>query len=117
MIRYDNKETLEEAIRVMHDLLSEEELKDVNVYIIINKSKVTFDEAYKAQAPDIEDLEKQEDQLDDPKASINLKQIENEIYFELIPQKNKKIAIYDIFQNLSSENIRYSVKAWISTFI
>ena len=48
MIRYDNKETLEEAIRVMHDLLSEEELKDVNVYIIINKSKVTFDEAYKA---------------------------------------------------------------------
>jgi GTPase SAR1 family protein len=117
MIRYDNKETLGEAIRVMHDFLSEEELKDVNVYIIINKSKVTYDEAYKAQAHDIEDLERQEDLLEDPKAIINQKQIESEIYFELLPQKNKKIAIYDIFQNLSTENIRYSVKAWISTFI
>ena len=101
----------------MHDLLTEEELKHVNVYVIVNKSKVTYDEVYKGEAHDIEDLEKVEDLVDDPKAIIYLEDIKKEIYFDVIPQKNKKIAIFDIFQSLSSEKIRYSVKAWISTFI
>ena len=39
-IDYDNKDTLQESIRVMHDLFSEEELENVKILIILNKSRV-----------------------------------------------------------------------------
>ena len=99
IINYDNKEKLDEAIEVMHDLLNEDELRDVNVLIILNHKN----ELIENKIVDINEESKKKE-INNYKDPI-LHQMNKDILFDLIPQKNKKSHYLDIIDNQNENTI------------
>jgi GTPase SAR1 family protein len=97
ILDYDNKDTLSESIKVMHDLLTEDELSDVNVLIVVNLAKKDHDEFKKEEKIDLEQLgDNTGDLIEDSADKIKNDEIKKDIYYDLIKQ-NKEMLLIDIF--------------------
>jgi signal recognition particle receptor subunit beta len=109
MIDYDSKDNLDEAVRVMHDLLTEEELKNVDVLVILNYTRKDYNETenYNQNVDYITSSEK----LD----SVIVSEMKNNIYFELIPQMNKELYYMDLYNDsVGNESIKQTLKSYFS---
>ena len=107
-IYYDNKDTLQESIRVMHDLFSEEELENVKILIILNKSRV--DKKKKSEG--------EEKGNDENEYVNNMKEeIKKCIYFDLIKQKAKDIYFFDLYEPTTNENDMQKTQTQMKKFI
>lgn len=101
----------------MHDLLSEEEVSDVDVLIVLNYAKKDFDEFNKGEKVDIEELEENTaDMVDDPKESLIKEQMKKDIYFDLI-QQNKKVYVIDIFDEKVSPTDHQKTRNFFKQFV
>lgn len=97
LIDYDNKDTLTETVKVMHDLLTEDELSDVNVLIVVNLAKKDHDEFKKEEKIDLEQLgDNTADLIEDSADKAKNDEIKKDIYYDLIKQ-NKQMLLIDIF--------------------
>jgi GTPase SAR1 family protein len=117
LINYDNKDTLSESVKVMHDLLSEEELREVNVLIVLNYAKKDYDELNKGEKIKIEDLEENTaDIIDDPKDNMIKEQMKKDIYYELIKQP-KELYVIDIFDDKVSATDHKKTRNFFKLFV
>jgi GTPase SAR1 family protein len=99
MIDYEDKDTLGESVRVLHDLLSEEELAGTSLIIVANCVKKQQQEKVFDDDMDIKPGEVQSDTY--------IQQLTNEIkkniYFDLINQEKKDIFICDIYDEKATQ--------------
>jgi hypothetical protein len=117
LINYDNKDTLSEAVKVMHDLLSEEELSDVLVLVVLNCAKKDFDEFNKGEKTNIEEVqENTADISEDPKNKLLTDQIKKDIYFDLLKQ-NKDLYVLDIYDEKVTPNDHVKTRNFFKQFI
>lgn len=117
LINYDNKDSLNEGVKVMHDLLSEEELSDVCVLIVLNYARKDYDEFNKGEKMNIEDMEENTaDIIEDPKDNLIKEQIKKDIYYDLIKQ-NKELFVLDIFDEKVSPADHQSTRNFFKKFI
>jgi signal recognition particle receptor subunit beta len=117
LINYDNKDTLAEAVKVMHDLLSEEELSDVLVLVVLNCAKKDFDEFNKGEKTNIEEVqENTADVSEDPKNKLLVDQIKKDIYFDLLKQ-NKDMYVLDIYDEKVTPNDHVKTRNFFKQFI
>jgi hypothetical protein len=117
LINYDNKDTLSEAVKVMHDLFSEEELSDVNVLVVLNSGKKDFDEFNKGEKTNIEEVQDNTAEVaEEPKNKLLVDQIKKDIYYDLIKQ-NKDMFVLDIFDEKVSPNDHVRIRNFFKQFI
>jgi hypothetical protein len=119
MINYDNKDTLNESVRIMHDLLSEEELQDVHVLIVANiaktdKKKNDNEDSHieLKKKIDGDDDDMGDDNEENPETVSLIEEIKKNIYYDLLTQISKEIFILDLFdENLSAPEQSRTSKA------
>ena len=128
-IDYDNKDVLPESVRVMHDLLSEEELEDVKILIILNKSRVAKKKTFKTNNLIDDDgkdgkeskgsKEKETSGKDEEENEMNKirEEIKKTIYFDLIKQKAKDIYYFDLYESTTNENDMQKTQTQMKKFI
>ena len=117
LINYDNKDTLNEAVKVMHDLLTEEEVSNLNVLIVLNCAKKDYDEFRKGEKVDIDELEENTvDVAEESKDKLQKDQIKKDIYFDLIKQ-NKQMFVLDIFDEKVSPSDHVNTRNFFKQFI
>jgi GTPase SAR1 family protein len=113
MINYEDKDTLTEAVRVMHDLLSEEELAGTSLIIVANCTKKQQQEKNIDDDMDIKPGELQNDnyiqQLTD--------QIKKNIYFDLINQEKKDIFICDIYDEKATQKDTDRISIYFKNYL
>lgn len=116
LIDYFNKDTLNESIRVLHDLLNEPELSSCHVLIVINmEKKISIDDEYQFRKNKVDENENDKD-LDD--SDEELKMI---VHFDLLPnQDNVKFHRINLYEEKSSSEqynkVKEKMKIWLSTF-
>lgn len=102
----------------MHDLLSEEELQEVHVLVVINYKKKEYDEFKLGEKLQIEELEDNTaDMHDDTKDHLIFEEIEKNIYYHLIPQMNKQIFPIDIFDEKVSASDHQKTRTFFKQFV
>ncbi len=94
LIDYDNKTTLDESIKVLHEIVVKEEFSECSIIIFVNRN--------------IEDcIDNNDDSSDDSTKENNnemkskefeIDEIKKVLYFDIIPQINKDIFIFDLFE-------------------
>jgi hypothetical protein len=110
MIDYDSKDKLEEAVSVMHDLFTEEELKYVDILVLLHRSRKDSEKK----------ISKDSDGFVGGKKNNGLDfdlltEMKNDVYFDLIPQSNKQIYYMDIYNDsVGNENLKITLKEFFS---
>jgi hypothetical protein len=101
----------------MHDLLSEEEVANVNVLVVLNYRKKDFDELGKNDKTNIEDLEENAgDAPEDSKLGLIKEQMQKDIYYDMIKQI-KTIFVCDIFDEKVTPNDHQYTRNFFKNFV
>lgn len=116
MIDYFNKDTLNESIRILHNLLSEPELSSCHVLIVVNiEKKVSIDEENIFKRKKIEE---QEEGVETDDHDEELKII---VHFDILSnQENVRFHRINLYEEKSSSDqynkVKEKMKLWLSSF-
>jgi len=116
LLDYFNKDTLNESIRVLHDLLNEPELSSSHVLIVINmEKKISMDDENQYRKNKLEDVD---NDIDSDDIDEELKMI---VHFDQLPNtENVKFHRINLFEEKSSSEqynkVKEKMKIWLSAF-
>jgi len=116
LINYFNKDTLNESVRVLHELLNEPELSSCHVLIVINmENKVSGDDEDFLKRNKVDD---NDNDVDNDDTDEELKMI---IHFDLLPNQDMiKFHRLNLYEEKSSSEqynkVKEKMKIWLSAF-
>ena len=93
LIDFDNKTTLDDSIKVLHEIIVKEELSECSLIIFVNKS---IEDSMDNNDDSSDDSTKENNEVKSKEFEID--EIKKVLYFDIIPQINKDIFIFDLFE-------------------
>jgi signal recognition particle receptor subunit beta len=116
LINYDSKDTLDEAVQVMHDLLNEDELRNVVVLVILNYKKRDYNEIIENNI-NIDIPVEENDKKNCGMNPIIVSQMKKDILFDLIQQKDKDLYYMDLYEEHKDSKIKDKMKEFIGKLL
>lgn len=95
-------------------MLSVKENSLLNVLVIINSNELS---KLKSSLPAVEKEDQKAKELLEESAAKLLKNIRKDVYFDILPQTNKQIVMFDIFNDDDSNDEVYRLREMILNFV
>ena len=112
LINYEDKDTLSEAVKVMHDLLSEEELANASILILANCAN-KYSQEKKEDDDDDENIEAQSEATNQKL----IDEIKKNIYFDLLNQESKCVFTCDIYDEKATQQDTDRISTFFKNYL